>query len=128
VGTTPARGHQRAQNAAPISNRVKTRATKGEIGAQGGCSPQEETLEHRGNDGDAGMARVDDGGLQLHRENVDEHGLGKLEWLGPTGRCPALRAKGESSPRQRTRQTRDDGHRTVVILRRSSTGARAERE
>jgi hypothetical protein len=60
---------------------VKTRAIKGEIGAQGGCSSQEETLEHRGNDEDAGMARVD-GGLQLHRENANERGPGKLEWLG----------------------------------------------
>jgi hypothetical protein len=27
------------------------------------------------------MARVD-GGLQLHRENANERGPGKLEWLG----------------------------------------------
>jgi hypothetical protein len=51
---------------------VKTRATKGEIVARGCCSPQEETLEHRGNGGDAGMARVDGGELWLHAEDVGE--------------------------------------------------------
>jgi hypothetical protein len=44
---------QRRRELAPVSNRAKTKATNGEIGAQGGCSPQEETLEHQGNDGDA---------------------------------------------------------------------------
>jgi hypothetical protein len=64
------------------SNHVKTKVTKGEIGAQGGCSPQEETLEHRGISGDVGMARVNGGGLWLHGVDADEHGPGKLERLG----------------------------------------------
>jgi hypothetical protein len=59
-----------------MSNRVKTRAAKGEIGAWGGCSPQEETMEHRGNGGDAGMAWG--GGLWLHGENAGKHGSGEL--------------------------------------------------
>jgi hypothetical protein len=37
-------------------------------------------------------------------------------------------AKGWNSPRKRTQQTLDDGHRTTMDLWRSSTGARAERE
>jgi hypothetical protein len=61
---------------------VKTRVTKREIGTRGGCSPQEETLEHQGNSGDAGMARVDSGGLRLHGEDAGEHGPGELERLG----------------------------------------------
>jgi hypothetical protein len=60
---------------------VKTRATNGEIGARGGCSPQEETLEHRGNDGDARTPRVDGGGLRLHGKNTGERGPGELERL-----------------------------------------------
>jgi hypothetical protein len=60
---------------------MKTRVTKGEIGARGGCSPQEETLEHRDNGGDTGIARVDDGGLRLHEEDASEHGSSELERL-----------------------------------------------
>jgi hypothetical protein len=41
-----------------------------------------ETLEHRGNDGDARTPRVDGGGLRLHGENADERGPGELERLG----------------------------------------------
>jgi hypothetical protein len=59
---------------APTGNRAKTKATNGEIGAHGGCSPQEETLEHRGNDGDARMPWVNGGGLRLHGENTYERG------------------------------------------------------
>jgi hypothetical protein len=43
----------------PASNRVKTRVINREIGARGGCSPREKTLEHRSNGGDAGTPRVD---------------------------------------------------------------------
>jgi hypothetical protein len=50
--------------------------------ALGGCSPQEETLEHRGNGGDTGMARVDSCELWLHREDAGERGPGELERLG----------------------------------------------
>jgi hypothetical protein len=48
----------------------------------GDCSPQEETLEHRSNSGDAGMPRVDDDGLWLHGENADEREPGEIERLG----------------------------------------------
>jgi hypothetical protein len=41
-----------------------------------------ETLEHRGNDGDARTPRVDGSGLRLHGENADERVPGELERLG----------------------------------------------
>jgi hypothetical protein len=49
------------------SNRVKARAINREIGARGGCSPREETLEPRSNGGDAGTPRVDGGGASASR-------------------------------------------------------------
>jgi hypothetical protein len=52
---------------APTSNRAKTRVANGEVGARGGCSPQEETLEHRGNGRDARMPQVDSGGASATR-------------------------------------------------------------
>jgi hypothetical protein len=73
VGTTTPEGAehggvaQRWSRPTPASNRVKTRAINREIGAQGGCSPREETLEHRGNDGDAGTPRIDSGGALTPR-------------------------------------------------------------
>jgi hypothetical protein len=73
---------RRRHELAPTSNRAKTRATNRKIRAWGGCSPEEETLEHQGNGGDAGMAQVNGGGLQLHGENAGECGPSKLERLG----------------------------------------------
>jgi hypothetical protein len=52
---------QRWRGPTPASNRVKTRVVNRETGAQGGCSPREETLEHRGNGGDTGTPWVDGG-------------------------------------------------------------------
>jgi hypothetical protein len=53
---------QRRGLLAPASNRSRDMATNGEIGARGGCSPQEETLEHSSNNGKVGMPWVDGGG------------------------------------------------------------------
>jgi hypothetical protein len=69
IGTTPAQGHQRAQTMverrrgpALASNRMKDRATNGEIRAWGGCSPRVDNLEHQSNGGDVGKPRVDGDG------------------------------------------------------------------
>jgi hypothetical protein len=52
----------------------------------------------------------------------------KQRGSGQTRGCPALQTKRRSSPRQRTWQTHDDGHRTGGGPRRSFAGARAGRE
>jgi hypothetical protein len=51
----------------------------------------------------------------------------KQRGWGQTRGCPALLAKRRSSPRQRTRQTLDDGARNGGGSRQSSTGACAKR-
>jgi hypothetical protein len=66
------RGHntgvaQLRRKPTPASNCAKTRAINREIGAHGGCSPREETLEHRGNGRDVGTPRVDGGGALTAR-------------------------------------------------------------
>jgi hypothetical protein len=53
-----------------VSNRAKTRAINREIGARGGCSPREETLEHRSNGEDAGTPRVNRGGAPIARREL----------------------------------------------------------
>jgi hypothetical protein len=77
VGMAP-----RRRGSTPMSNRAKTRAINREIGAWGGCSPREETLEPPSNDRDIGTPRVDVGGAPAARENSGERALGKLEGLG----------------------------------------------
>jgi hypothetical protein len=77
-----------------MSNRAKTKATNGEIGARGGCSPQEETLEHRGNGGDARTPQVDGGGLWLHGENASNRGPGELERLGANREVSRVASEG----------------------------------
>jgi hypothetical protein len=54
----------------PMSNRAKTRAINREIGARGGFSPPEETLESQSNGGDAVKRRVDGSELRLHRKSL----------------------------------------------------------
>jgi hypothetical protein len=54
----------------PASNRAKTRAINREIGVQRGCSPREEALESRSNDGDTRMPRVDGGGAPATQGEV----------------------------------------------------------
>jgi hypothetical protein len=71
VGTTPARGHQRAQTTTPQTcfdeqsreghgNKWGNRGTEG-------VSPGEETLERLSSGGDAGMLWVDGGGASAAR-------------------------------------------------------------
>jgi hypothetical protein len=76
------------------SNRTKNSATNGEIGAWEDCSPQEETLEHRGNGGDARMPRVDGGGLRLHGENAGERGPSEIEGLGANQKVSRVASEG----------------------------------
>jgi hypothetical protein len=57
----------RWQESTLASNHAKTRAINREIGAQGGCSPREETLDSRTNGEDAGTPRVDGGGAPATR-------------------------------------------------------------
>jgi hypothetical protein len=52
----------RRRESTPASNHAKTKAINREIGAQGGSSPREETLESWSNGGDAGRPQVDGGG------------------------------------------------------------------
>ena len=85
---------QQRHGFALTSNHAKTKETKGEIGAQGGCSPQEETLEQWDNDGDVGMAWVDDGGLRLHGENAIERRPSELERLGANQEVSHVASKG----------------------------------
>jgi hypothetical protein len=54
-----------------------------------------ETLEHRGNDGDARTPRVDGGELWLHGENADERGLGELERLGAIRKVSHVAGEGD---------------------------------
>jgi hypothetical protein len=92
VGITPAREHQRAQNAAErsrggakptsVSNFAMTRTINGEIGVRGGCLPQARTLEHLEDDREALKSRVDGGGLQMHGKHSSERGSGEPEGLG----------------------------------------------
>jgi hypothetical protein len=60
----------RRRESTPASNRAMTRAINREIGAQGGCLPQEETLEYRSNGGGAGTPRVDGGGAPAAQEEL----------------------------------------------------------
>jgi hypothetical protein len=66
-GRITRQGGPTARGSTSASNRAKTRAINREIGAWGGCSPREETLEHRSNGGDTWTPRVDGGGALTAR-------------------------------------------------------------
>jgi hypothetical protein len=86
VGTTPARGHQRAQTATARTCSGK-QSREGQGNKQGNkgmgdSSPREETLEYWSNAGDAGCLGSMASGLRLHGGNDGERGLGKTKRLG----------------------------------------------
>jgi hypothetical protein len=81
-GRRTRRGGLRRRGSTPVKNFVGTEAVLGAIKVWVWCSPRVRAPERLGNDEEAVMTRVDDGGLRLHGEGSSERGPDKPEGLG----------------------------------------------